>query len=282
MDFNMDWSELSLPEMDFCNKASAGGAVLPLEIPMMEEDAPLRCLVVSAAPHRRFSDQVQVVPGSGYGHASECVSPTPTWQQDPHTRFSLDSLHEVPHSPTPGFFGTVAAATATASTFQQQLATFNQLTHHLSSDPPPQHRLSAPAPSSFAGMNTPEPYQQRSASFSVGDTPAAYRPRSNAMSSNGSPPAAHPMQAASPWWTEDMLDMSSTDLNHLVDQMQLPDQLVDQLKLARRRKKNRMYAKRSRQRRQSGGDPSRSARMQCKIDALTAANNRLRGNVSSG
>ena len=57
-------------------------------------------------------------------------------------------------------------------------------------------------------------------------------------------------------------------------------ELVDQLKLARRRKKNRMYAKRSRQRRQSGdahgATAAKSARMQCKIDALMAANDTLR------
>ena len=91
------------------------------------------------------------------------------------------------------------------------------------------------------------------------------------------PPCSRPRRVAGAVSLVDGGDAGHVDANP----QQICTELVDQLKSARRRKKNRMYAKRSRQRRQSGDSngvgAAKAARMQCKINALMAANDTLRG-----
>lgn len=262
-----EWSELSLPDVGDLGKPDATQAYAgtPLD----------QCLVEAAGPagagamqHQNFGLYQQHVDHhhqqhqqlhhhhhqhNQHNHVVPSMSPVPMQQQQQQQpRHSLDALHEVP-------VAFLERPMSWPTAFQQQAAAYGIHTQHgghaALAAPPRGHRGSCDMP--------PQPQMhvqaRRSASFSMGDAPST-----------------------SPWWTEEMLDMSSTDLNALIaaNPHRICPELVDQLKLARRRKKNRMYAKRSRQRRQSGdahgATAAKSARMQCKIDALMAANDTLR------
>jgi outer membrane receptor for Fe3+-dicitrate len=85
------------------------------------------------------------------------------------------------------------------------------------------------------------------------------------------------------WWNDDMLDLSTVELKALLATMPgLRPELIDQLKVARRKKRNRMYARRSRQRRQSGSS-DQPARVQYSqmIGALRTSNTALRSSLDT-
>ena len=90
------------------------------------------------------------------------------------------------------------------------------------------------------------------------------------------------------WWTQEMLDMSIQEVNTLVAAFAhaISPESIKQLKLARRRKKNREYAANSRLRRVLGVSAAahkaaqQATRMQGKIDRLVAANDQLRNSCT--
>jgi hypothetical protein len=76
------------------------------------------------------------------------------------------------------------------------------------------------------------------------------------------------------WWTEDTLNLSPSELRALFATMPgLRPGQITQLKAARRKRNNRIYARRSRERHQTGPTDIRYAQM---IDTLTSSNLALR------
>jgi hypothetical protein len=92
---------------------------------------------------------------------------------------------------------------------------------------------------------------------------------------------AHPDMPV--WWTDRMLDLSTVELKELFATMPwLRPELIENMKVARRKKRNRMYARRSRQRRQSGSS-DQPARVQYSemIGALKTSNTALRSSLDT-
>jgi hypothetical protein len=87
------------------------------------------------------------------------------------------------------------------------------------------------------------------------------------------------------WWTDEMLEMTNSELNAFATTTPgLAPGEFDRLKLARKRKRNRVYAKRSRRRRKQaklGDDKPISWMYSEKISTLQNANTAVRLSLSS-
>jgi hypothetical protein len=88
---------------------------------------------------------------------------------------------------------------------------------------------------------------------------------------------------AAVWWTQEMLDLTAIEFKALLDSMGLDPELMDQLKVARRKMRNRMYARRSRERQLSAAGERSPTRLQYshKIGALKTTNLALRSRLGS-
>jgi hypothetical protein len=88
---------------------------------------------------------------------------------------------------------------------------------------------------------------------------------------------------AAVWWTQEMLDLTAIEFKALLDSMGLGPKLMHNLKVARRKMRNRMFARRSRERQLAAAGERSPTRLQYshKIGALKTTNSALRSRLGS-